>query len=182
MRTSRQIWNIPLKGGMLERYHDGEGLEDAHKWCLIMGWGRSSVAMKQSIASMRSIIYQKADKKFIYLIITMHQQFWTMSRIKYPLLFTNAWLLFLPYMNIFGPSYIRYWITGISSVTWFGNQFCLPDFLFERRKLFSERDTFQITWSIYLQNNGIHLLPNYWFVMGKEKEVKVFSLVLIYTV
>ena len=108
MRASRQIWNIPLKGGMLERYHDGEGLEDAHKWCLIMGGGRSSVAMKQSIASVRRIIYQKADKKFIYLIITMHQQFWTMSRIKYPLLFTNAWLLFRPYMNIFGPSYIRW--------------------------------------------------------------------------
>ena len=58
----------------------------------------------------------------------------------------------------------------------------LPGFLCERRKMFSERDTFQITWSIYLQNNDVHLFPNYWFVMGKEKEVKVFSLVLIHTV
>lgn len=74
------------------------------------------------------------------------------------------------------------WITGISSVIWFWNQFHLPGFLCERRKMFSERDTFQITWSIYLQNNDVHLFPNYWFVMGKEKEVKVFSLVLIHTV
>ena len=72
MRTSRQIGDIPLKGGMVERYYEGDGLEDAHKWCLIMGGGRPSVAMKQSFVSMRRIIYQKADKKFICLIITMH--------------------------------------------------------------------------------------------------------------
>ena len=72
------------------------------------GGGRPSVAMKQSIVSMRRIIYQKADEKFICLIITMHQQFWTMSTIKYPLLFTNAWLLFLAYTNIFGPCSIRW--------------------------------------------------------------------------
>lgn len=49
MRTGRQTWNIPPKGGEVERACEGDRLEDAHTWCLTgVGGGRfcPSAAMK----------------------------------------------------------------------------------------------------------------------------------------